>query len=241
VKNKEEVQMNAHSRAVLWFSAGFAVFFMAPAFLSMPFGAYPLMSWGDVFDILTPLALLPLYWNLFRLADQDDFNFRAGLPFLIAASLWVEGQRMHLAANSIGHLLKGLENSPAYELTVFYDELLSHYLWHLGVIGLVALIVLRQWNAKQAGAKISRGILIFSWVLYGFTFSAILLEAKTTALGIPFLLILVGIILLWGRVKLKIQPLLNFFFGASVFSLVLLSAWWLYWGELLEPSKWLNF
>ena len=82
---------------------------------------------------------------------------------------------------------------------------------------------------------------MLSWVLYGFTFSAILMEAKTTALGIPFLLILVGFILLWGQKKRRTQPLLNFFFGASLFSLLLLAGWWLNWGELLEPSKWLNF
>jgi hypothetical protein len=174
-------------------------------------------------------------------ADQNQLNLDAGLPFLIAAAVWVEGQGMHLAANSIGHLLEGFESSLAFELTFFYDEVLSHYLWHLGVIGLAALIVHRQWNAKQAGENIPRGILVLCWVLYGFTFSAILLEAKTTALGIPFLLILVGVMLLWGREKRRNQPLLTFFFGASLFSLMLLSAWWLYWGELLEPSKWLNF
>jgi hypothetical protein len=44
-----------------------------------------------------------------------------------------------------------------------------------------------------------------------------------------------------GKEKRRSQPLIAFFYRASFFSLVLLAGWWLYWGELLEPSKWLKF
>ncbi len=60
-------------------------------------------------------------------------------------------------------------------------------------------------------------------------------------LGILFLLIIGGVMLMWGREKQRSRPLIAFFFGAYLLTLVLLGGWWIYWGELLEPSKWLNF
>lgn len=54
--------MKELSRVVLAFSVAFAVFLIGPALLPSSFPAYPLITVGDVFDILTPLVLLPLYW-----------------------------------------------------------------------------------------------------------------------------------------------------------------------------------
>ena len=55
-------KMKRLSFLVLVFAILFAVFFIAPPLLSQQFSPYPLMKMGDVFDILTPLVLLPLYW-----------------------------------------------------------------------------------------------------------------------------------------------------------------------------------
>jgi hypothetical protein len=48
----------------LVFAILFAVFFLGPPFLNMQFSLYPLMKIADVFDLLTPLVLIPLYWLL---------------------------------------------------------------------------------------------------------------------------------------------------------------------------------
>ena len=127
--------MKRSSVLILVFAIAFAVFFVGPPLLGKPFGPYPLMETADVFDILTPLVLLPLYWLLYRMSQKEPINLSGIIVFFVLAAFWAEGQGMHLSANSIGHLLKGMENSDIYKLTYFYDEVLSHYLWHFGIIG----------------------------------------------------------------------------------------------------------
>ncbi len=58
---------------------------------------------------------------------------------------------MHLAANSISHLMEEMKHSDAYTLTHFYDEVLSHSLWHVGIVGLSALLLYRQWRNPFPG------------------------------------------------------------------------------------------
>ena len=40
------------------------IFLVLLAFLRTPFPPYPLMSWQDVLDLLTPVVLIPVYWLL---------------------------------------------------------------------------------------------------------------------------------------------------------------------------------
>jgi hypothetical protein len=82
---------------------------------------------------------------------------------------------MHLTANSIGHQLEAFKDTPACTLTYFYDEVLSHYAWHLGIFGLSALIMIRSWNALT-GMPVDRTLLLLAVILYGFTFASITLE-----------------------------------------------------------------
>lgn len=63
--------MSALGRTILIFSLAFTVFIIGPAFMGSQFGPYPLMKWGDVFDLLTPMALLPLYWLMFVTCCQE--------------------------------------------------------------------------------------------------------------------------------------------------------------------------
>jgi hypothetical protein len=66
--------------------------------------------------------------------------------FIVFVAFRVAGQGMHLAANSIDNLLgqRGLGTGDIYKLTYFYDEVLSHYLWHIGIVGLSGLLIYRQ-------------------------------------------------------------------------------------------------
>ena len=64
--------MKRLSLLTLLFSIAFLVFFMAPPFLNQMFGPYPLMKVADVFDLFTPLVLIPLYWLLFRLDGKSS-------------------------------------------------------------------------------------------------------------------------------------------------------------------------
>src|SRR5438094_10251358 len=103
--------MKQFSRLILLFSLVFAVFFVGPPLLHKDFAFFPLMSTGEVLDLLTPVVLLPLYWLLYQRDSVKSVPLTGCIIFLILAAFWVEGQGMHLSANSIGHLLTAMEGS----------------------------------------------------------------------------------------------------------------------------------
>ena len=225
------------SRLILVFTLLSAVFFLGPALLSQQFGSYPLMRNGDLFDLLTPLVLIPLYWLLFQIRRDLTPNQREIMAFLILAVLWVMGQGMHLAANSISHLMEEMKPSDAYMLTHFYDETLSHYLWHMGIVGLSALLLYRQWRNPFSGTGATMRLTSVAGTIYGATFFGVIVEAGTAPLGLPFA-VLVGIFgLAAGRRQWKSQPLLLFFLVSSLISLMLFSVWAIYWGGLPQFSE----
>jgi len=219
------------------FSVAFAVFFVGPPVLGGQFGPYPLMKLGDVFDLLTPLVLIPLYWLLFQVGQEKRPSLREGVAFMVLAALWVEGQGMHLAANSIGHLLEEMADSDAAILTALYDEVLSHYLWHLGIVGLSALLLIRQWQNPFTGERSSLGLLLLAGIIHGLTFFVVVVEGGTALLGIPFAIIVILAGLVWGRAKLPEQPLLLFFLVSYVVAMLFFAGWGLYWGGLPEFSE----
>jgi hypothetical protein len=232
----------------LLFAVLSAVFFLLLIFLRIPFTLYPLMSYQDALDILTPLVLIPIYWTLFKLASSEEPKLAEEIAFMVLGSLWVLGQGMHLAANSVNNLSEGLAakqvidilGTDIYTLTYFFDEYLSHFLWHLGVVGLASLLIYRAWRNPER--------LTTNWwyagiagFIYGLTAFMFFDEGQTAAMiGFPFSLIATLIFLIWGRKKLSQSPLLAFFFIAFLVALILLAGWWLYWGcftEILTPAS----
>jgi hypothetical protein len=155
---------------------------------------------------------------------------------MLLAALWVQGQSIHLAANSIGHLLKEMTGSDAYVLTYFYDETLGHILWHAGVMGLSALLLIRQWQNPFSGEKASLGLLLPAGIIHGLTFFVIVIEGGTALLGIPFALIVILAGLIWGRGKFREQPLLLFFLVSYIVALLFFAGWGIYWRGLPEFS-----
>jgi hypothetical protein len=226
--------------SLLVFAAAFTFFFITPAFLSASFPLYPLMKNGDALDLLTPLVLIPLYWTLFNGASSTPVNRREMLAFLVLAALWVLGQGMHLVGNSIGHQLDALKDTPAYTLTYFYDEQLSHVLWHLGIFGLSGLIMFRSGRApfmQPAG----RAGLIAAVILYGFTFASLTLEGQTWPIGLPFAAMAGGISILLRRRDISRRPALSFFASAYLLAVVMMLAWAVIQGSFIEPSEIMHF
>ena len=231
------------SLLTLVFSIFFAVFFLLLVFFRIPFPPYPLISYQDVFDILTPLVLIPLYWLLFKYSASGESRLAEEITFMVLAAVWVLGQGMHLAANSIDNLAEGLARegginiirTDIYTLTYFLDEHLSHYLWHAGILGLTALLIYREWR-RPAGVKTIWWATIIAGLIYGFTSFCIFLEGQTVLLGLPFTIIIILLTLIWGREKLAQQPLLGFFFVASLVVAGLLIGWGVYWGGFPQFS-----
>lgn len=224
--------MPSLSRLILMFAIAFAVLLIAPALLNQPFGLYPLMKTGDVVDILTPLILLPLYWLLFRLDEPP--TLRETLLFLVLAALWAEGQGMHLSANSIGHWLPADPPTDARTLTHFYDEILSHYLWHIGVVGLTALLIWRQARHRLPDASILQARI--AGVIYGLVYFIIFIEAGTVPLGLPFALVISALGLRW-RGELRQQPVIAFFAAAHQLAVILFVIWFIRWGGFPQFSE----
>lgn len=228
--------MKELSRFVLVFSVAFAVFLIGPALLPSSFPAYPLITVGDVFDTLTPLVLLPLYWLFLRRVSPSVHTW-TGLVFALLSALWAAGQGMHLAANSIGHQLRGTEGSNAHELTSFYDEKLSHYIWHVGVIGLSSLLMYTSWQADRRGEASHLGFLLPACLIYGLTYFIIVIEAGTAPIGLPFAVVASLVPLLIARRSLLDRAGLAFFAVGYLISVLLFAGWALYWGGLPEFSE----
>lgn len=223
------------TRLMVIFSLAFAGLIILPAFLDTPFPLYPLMKVGDAFDLLTPLVLIPLYWALFIQTSPAPPKPAALTAFLVLAALWVLGQGAHLAANSIGHQLEGLKETPAYTLTYFYDEVLSHYLWHLGVFGLSALIMVM--DARSPNLDSGKFIVhLPAALIYGFTFFLIIVEGQTWPVGLPFAAVAGITPLLFKRQSIAGKPVLGAFTLAHLIALLLSLGWWIYWGEMVEFS-----
>ena len=229
--------MKRLSLLTLLFSLAFLLFFMLPPFLNQKFIPYPLMSVADVFDLFTPLILLPFYWLIFRLDGKSTPTLGESLFFMVFAAFWVLGQGMHLAANSIGHLLNGMENTDIYNLGHFYDETLSHYLWHVGVVGLSGMLIYRQWRYPMAEGKTSKLLGTPAGIIYGFTFFALIIEGATTPLGVTFTILALMFMVIFARKGLIQQPVLLFFLVAYLMALLLFTGWGIYWQGLPEFSE----
>lgn len=227
------------SRLTLVFAAAFAFFLLVPPFLSRPFGPFPLMKNGDVLDLLTPVVLMPLYWLLFlvKRGDEAQPSLAEQIAFTALAAVWVLGQGIHLGANSIGHLTGSVPDSDVAALTHFYDEVLGHYLWHFGIIALSALLLLRQWRNPFAGERPHLVLTSAAGILYGIPCFTAGIEGGTVSLFFPFSMAVVAVTLIWGRGKLRQQPLLAFFFVGYLLATVLFAAWGLYWGGFPQFSE----
>jgi hypothetical protein len=211
----------------LIFSIALVILILGPPFLGYRFVLFPLMHIADVLDIFTPLVLLPIYWLLFRQNKGNPATTRESLAFLVLAGFWVLGQGMHLSANSIDNLLslKGMESGDIYSLTYFYDETLSHYLWHFGFMGISALLIYRCWQQPLMAAKTISKSNLTGGLIYGFVFFAMVVEGTTVPLGLPFSIITTSFILAWGRGKLNRQPLILYFLIGYSLTLLLLTIW----------------
>jgi hypothetical protein len=236
--------MKKYSFLFLIFAILSLSFFLGLVFLRTPFPLFPLVSYQDALDLLTPFILIPIYWLMFKYASNQPTSLAEEITFLVFAVFWVLGHGMHLAANSINNMAEMLARSMVidirgtsiYELTYFYDERLSHSLWHIGILGMIGLLVYREWRSPASTQTIWWATLL-GGVIYGFTYFCVFLEGQTVILGFPFALILTLIGLLWGRKKLANHPLLAFFFVSCLLATILFIGWGWYWGGFPEISE----
>jgi hypothetical protein len=229
--------MKQLSVVILVFAGAFSVFLIGPPFLSNPFGPYPLMSAADILDILTPLILLPLYWLLYRLRQSTPVSLSGMVGFFIFAAFWAQGQGMHLSANSIGNMLEGMESTDIYKLTHFYDEVLSHYLRDLGMVGLSAFLIFRQWQNPLAEERVALWPIFLAGLIHGFSFFLIVIESGTAPLGVTFSILTALFGLVWGRRRMRQRPVATFFFISYAVAALFFIGWGIYWRGLPQFSE----
>lgn len=222
---------------ILVFAILFALLVIAPAFLNGNFVFYPLMKNGDVLDLFTPFILIPLYWKLFKVSPKNKPNQQETLIFMLLAVFWIQGQGMHLAANSIGHLTKELTDTNNIKvLTYFYDETLSHYWWDCGAIGLSALLIYRHGKYLKRDRTLKFILPVIAGIIHGFTYFVGIVESGTASIGVPFAVIVVCV-LFWKRRNTKQQPMLAFYFVTYLVACLFFLEWGIYHGGLPEFSE----
>lgn len=215
---------------LLAYSIAFAAFLLIPPLLSSGRGLHPDMELADLVDLFTPLVLIPLSWHLFSTASPAQASRAQAISFLAVAALWGLGHGTHLAANSVGNLVAESAGTPdrVKGLVHFYDETLSHYLWHAGILGLAALTVWRAWNASREQA--APGFVLLSGGAYGFTLFLISTEGGSVLLVLPGAAILVAALLWRWRAQRPLHPTPAMFLAAHAFTLLLLVVWGLWHG-----------
>ncbi len=243
ILSRRMLEMKRLSILTLVFAVFTLAFILVVVFLRIRFPLYPLVSYQDVVGVLPPVVFIPLYWLLFKHAGDAKTRLGQEIVFMVLAALWVEGQGMHLSANSIDNLIESLARNQVinikatdiYRLTFFFDERLSHYMMHVGMLGLAALLIYREWR-NPAGAPTLWQAVIPAGILYGFSYFCLFIEGQTVALGLPFGLITVLLAVIWGRGKLAQRPVLAFFLVTSLVAVLLFTGWGLYWGGFPQFS-----
>jgi hypothetical protein len=197
-------QLRSVRIAALVYAVALLLFLVGPPLLSASAGFYPLMRWGEILDLLAPVAVIPFAWLLFRRVDPRPVPVAQTLAFLVLASLWVEGHSLHLAANAIGHHVSG--EGAAAQLIYFLDEELGHVILHVAILGLSGLVAWRSLRvpvAPHIGSSVGWAILVAAAV-YGITFFLAVVEGQTAFFAVP---VAVAISLfVWWRIRVTRVP-----------------------------------
>ena len=226
--------------ALLAYAVALATFLLLPPVLHATVGPPGGFTLQEAVDLLTPVVLVPLaWWVLECLGGLRPFEL---VVFLVIAVVWVEGQAIHLATNAIGDVfVRGAERDAFYatdagDLDHWFDEVLSHWLWHLAWAALSVFMVAiaarhRAWPAGPGWLSALAG------ALHGATFFFVTTEGETALLGIP---LSIGLLAWTARETAagSRNPAIRFFLTSSVVTLAGYLAWAaLNGGQLREPGS----
>jgi hypothetical protein len=229
MQSSRAVPQPAGDWILLTFAAAFAVVFLLPPFTPFAFAPDPQLRWGDVLDFATPVVMLPMYWLVLSHRRVAPVRWEMVI-FLVLGAIWIEGQGVHLAANAIGH-----HPAPgaAHSVTELFDEKVGHLLWHGAALALAVLIVVRGIEAVSGRARSTRLTVGLAALVYGFAFFLIAVEGATAILVAAGSIVIVALALRDGPRALLHRPTAAFFGGSHTLTLVLLGAWFVYWGGRL--------
>jgi hypothetical protein len=151
--------------------------------------------------------------------------------------LYLNGEGMHVAANAVTRQLGGLEASPAWRASYFFDEVFSHVVSDVGLIG-ISLAVLAL--AARLPSRRAEPAVAAAAIPFGFAWFADGVEGGTVALMLPAALVALATILVRARGRpaaLARNPVLLFYGTAFSLAGVLFLAWRLWQGGFPEFSQ----
>jgi hypothetical protein len=211
-------------------------FHLLPAFLT-EYVQEPITQ-GDLLDFFTPFAVIAvaslLYSRICRIGSEpiSSSGFPYRMPEIILGVgiiLYVEGHGLHLSANSLARLFDRVQYPEFFNAVYFFDEIISHYVWDLGVFLIsIALIFASSRIPRKSQSLQNFYLLCAGATFYGFTIAVNGIEGQTVVFAIPASL--VGVIVSAGeRYKIsrnfKTKPVRLFFLVAYVISLLLFAYW----------------
>ena len=227
----EDVVDPERARQLPWALVAYAV--ALPAFLLLPpvlhatVGPPGGFTLQEAVDLLTPVVVIPLAWWI--LDCLGGLSRGETLLFLVIAVVWVAGQAMHLATNAIGDVFeRGAARDEFYatlagDLDHWFDEVLSHWLWHLAWAALSILILAiasrhREWPSDPGFLS------AFAGLIHGLTFFFVTTEGETTLLGIPISIALLA----WSGREVAAgsrNPAVRFFLVSAAATLIASVGW----------------
>ena len=200
-------------------------------FLDIPLA--PGLTIGDWISLLTPFAVMGSALLVFdALSAHAGEQTGARRVLLASAAAYTLGLGINLAANAIGRVLYEQPLGPAYRLTYFLDEHLGHIVWHLGMLGVSAALLMasRRLPAQRLNPAVVLGALAyaFAWFTDAVEGQTVPLLLTASALFIVALLIDRGA---------RRSPIGRFLAAGHISALLLFAIWWLWQGGFPQFSE----
>jgi hypothetical protein len=154
----------------------------------------------EAFDLLTPIAVIPPLWLAFN--RTTALTPRTTAVILALAALWIGAQGLHLGTNAIGDLFDpGPSRDAFYQtapgaLDLWFDEVLSHWLWHLAWAALLLALAVIAYRVPLGEAVADRRTEVMAGiggVIQGLTWMVVTIEGSTSVLGIPTAAAILGL------------------------------------------------
>jgi hypothetical protein len=178
-------------------------------FLLEPLGEVGATRWADWVDLALPYAVIGAAAGALATVDARP---RAWLVLGAAAIVYTQGHGIHLAANSIANV----DPSRAAHL---WDEVVGHYLWYGGLVGIVAALAVALGHLPRPRSRLQHLLVL----VFGLTVFTNSVEG-----GTPWLGLLASVVFLaWALPRRDRAPgLLVLPYAVAAIALL---AWGVYW------------
>ncbi|MFA5967149.1 MAG: hypothetical protein WC805_01345 [Patescibacteria group bacterium] len=184
------------------------------------------ISWEAVSDLLVFLPVSVYFlWQMSRIIDPNN---KYSTWFLILIGVYIVGIGIHLSSNQIHNVLdipsiSGDASKAAY----VWDELIGHWLIHLGLAGSLYLL------AKVSQINLSGGRIVYG--ITGFLLGVFLAVAAIE--GHSIWIYAACCLLVWKTFyKSQINDIKLYILSSTAGIVILLIAWYLIFNSFIEPS-----